>query len=294
MCEAGQGLLAVPRVLNARNLLLAALGCGALYFAALHPWSGAPGGIVFFLFGWMLPTACIVLLALGIAFLLPIGLAPRLAAALLVSFGLGVNVAWPDLVALVRHQPDVAMQVQGRLTMEGPSDIVRIKRRRWPPVFTHPLAPQLRIGSDEGCMCMYFKESTIYSDQLQSTMLRVRGTRSKVGNFIPATMQAQEGSDVHVDVTFWHDENEQKAMIDVVDHGKLIARLGQRGIPLSATVERKGVGREKLAENFWENAAHLFLRDNAWSYLIGALVPNYYPEREIERFLHEAGVGTSS
>ena len=43
---------------------------------------------------------------------------------------------------------------------------------------------QLRIGSDEGCMCMYFKESTIYSDQLQSTMLRVRGTRSKVGNYM--------------------------------------------------------------------------------------------------------------
>jgi len=283
----------VPRVLNARNLLLAAFGCGVLYFVALHPWSGAPGGIVFFLLGWALPTLFVALLALGLAFLLPLGLAPRLAAALLVSFVLGVNVAWPDLVTLLHYQPDIASQVQGRLSVETPNDIVRIKRRRWPPLFTHPLAPQLRIGSDEGCMCMYFKESTIYSDELQSTMLRVRGRRGKVGNFIPATMQAQEASDVHVDVTFWHDDHENKAMIDVVDHGRLIARLGQRRIPLDAVVERKGVGREKLGENFWENAAHLFLRDNAWSYLIGALLPSYYPAREIERFLREAGVGAA-
>ena len=280
----------MPRVFKARNLLLAALGCGLLYFVALHPWSGAPGGILFFLLGWALPTICIALLALGLALLLPLGLAPRLAAALLLSFVLGVNLAWPDLVALARYQPAVAAQVQGRLTVETPNGIVRIKRRRWPPLFTHPLAPQLRIGSDEGCMCMYFKESPIYSDRLQSTMLRVRGTRGQVGNFMPATLQAQEASDVHVDVTFWRDEHEQKVMIDVVDHGKLIARLGQGGIPFDAVVEREGVGREKLAENFWDNAAHLFLRDNAWSYLVGAILPSYYPGREIEQFLREAGV----
>lgn len=284
----------MPRALNARNLLLAAFGCGALYFVALHPWSGAPGGIVFFLLGWALPTIFIVLLALGLAFLLPLGLAPRLATALLMSFALGVNTAWPDLIALLQYQPDVATQVQGRLTVDTPNDIVRIKRRRWPPLFTHPLAPQLRIGSDEGCMCMYFKESAIYSDQLQSTMLRIRGPRGKVGNFIPATLQPQEATDVHVDVTFWHDEHEQKVMIDLVDHGKLIARLGQRRIPLEAVVERKGVGREKLGENFWENSTHVFLRHNAWSYLIGAILPGYYPEREIEQFLREAGVGASS
>jgi hypothetical protein len=282
----------VLRVLNARNLLLAALGCGALYFVALHPWSGSIGGIVFLLLGSALPTAFIVLLALGLAFLLPVSIYLRLAVALVLSFFLGMNTALPELPDLYRYQPDVSTQVQGKVSpVETPGDAIRIKRRPWPLLFTRPLAPQLRVGSDEGCMCMYFKESAIYSDQLQSTMLRVGGTRTKVGNFVRATIPAQEQNDVHLDLTFGHDENEHKAMIDIVDHGKLIARLGQRKIPLSTVVERKGVGREKLAENFWENAAHLFARNNAWSYIVDRLVPSYYPERQIEQFLREAGVG---
>jgi hypothetical protein len=285
-------LFALLRVLNARNLLLAALGCGALYFVALHPWTGSIGGIVFLLLGWALPTAFVVLLALGLAFLLPVGIFLRLVVALVLSFLLGVNTALPDLPGLFRYQPDVSMQVLAKVPLaENPNDAIRIKRRPWPPLFTHPLEPQLRIGSDEGCMCMYFKERAIYSDALQSTMLRVGGTRGKVGNFVRATFPAQEQNDVHLDAMFWHDGNELRAMIEVVDHGKPIARFAHRRIPRTAIAERKGVGREKLAENFWENAAHLFMRDNAWSDLIGQLAPSYYPERQIEEFLREVGAG---
>jgi hypothetical protein len=286
----------VFRALTARNLLLAALGCGALYFIALHPWTGTIGGIVFWLLGRLLPTACVALLALGLAFLLPVHLVARLAVALVLSFVLGVNIALPELPDLFRYRPEITMQVQGRLPpVENPADALRIKRRPWPPLFTRPLAPQLYIGSDEGCMCMYFKERATYSDQLQSTMLRVGGgTPGKVGNFVRATLVAQEANDAHLDVTFWHDVNEQKVVIDIVDHGKLIARLGQRNIPLASVVERKGVGREKLAENFWENAAHLFVRDNAWRYVLGAILSSHYPEQQIEQFLRDAGVGARS
>ena len=36
------------------------------------------------------------------------------------------------------------------------------------------------------------------------------------------------------------------------------------------------VGHEKFGENFWENAVHLFARDDAWSDIVDRIAPNYY------------------
>ena len=278
------------RMLSARNLLLAALGCFVLYFVALHPWSGSLGGIVFWMLGSSLPTAFIVLLALGLAFLLPAPLLVRLPVALVLSFLFGINAALPDLPGLHRYENVASGQVRAKLPPVATwRQAIHLKRRPWPPLFTRPLVPQLRIGADEGCMCMYFLETSIYSDLVQASLLRVSGRRTSVINYRDP---AQESQDVHLDVRFWQNDKEYSARIEIVGHGKPVARFDQRKIPLTAVVERKGVGREKFGENFWENAVHLFARDNAWSYIVDRIAPNYYPEWQVEEFFREAGAGT--
>jgi hypothetical protein len=287
----GCWIVIVPRHITARNLLIAALGCGGVYFVALHPWSGSLGGIVFLLLGWALPTAFLALLALGLAFLLPVSLWARVSIAFVLSFLAGLNTALPELPELFRYEQRASGQVLAKVpSSENRRDAIRFKRRPWPPLFVRPLEPQLRIGSDEGCMCMYFLETPIYSDRVQTTIARVAGRRATVVDYERSSDPSQENRDVHVDVIFWSNENEHKSRIEIVDHGKPIARFDQNRIPLGVVVERKGVGREKLAENFWSNAGHLFTRDNAWSYAVGRLAPDYYPERQVEGFLRDAGI----
>jgi hypothetical protein len=284
-------LLFLVRLLSARNLLLGAAGSAALYFIALHPWTGAIGGVLFWIVGSWLPTAFIVLLSLGLAFLLPVSLRVRLPVALVLSFLFGINTALPELPGLLGYRNDASWQVLAKVPpVEHPRDAIRIKRRPWPPLFAHPLAPQLRVGGDEGCMCMYFRETTIYSDEVQATQLRVSGRRATMADYARSSDPTQEQRDVHLDVMFWQNEKGYSTRIELVDHGKPVARFDQHGIPLSAVVERKGLGREKLAENFWENAAHLFARDNAWSIIVDRIA-SYYPERQVEDFLREAGAG---
>jgi hypothetical protein len=120
-------------------------------------------------------------------------------------------------------------------------------------------------------------------------LLRVSGRRASL---IDYGNPAQESRDVHLDVKFWQNNKEYSTRIEIVDHGKAVARFDQRKIPLTAVVERKGVGRKKFGENFWENAVHLFARDNVWSYIVDRIAPNYYPEWQVEEFLREAGAGT--
>ena len=61
-----------------------------------------------------------------------------------------------------------------------------------------------------------------------------------------------------------------------------------RRIPFRALTDRAGVGRQRLADNFYENAFDILLHDNIFSFLLNAVMPEYFSRGELWAFLLEA------
>lgn len=257
-----------------------------LFLVALHPATDALGGIVYLLTSWALPSVLTGALALGFAWLLPIPLALRILAALVLSFLIGLNTYLPKIAETANYRPRVSSDVRGVVakSAEQQSRTIYLKQRPWGAVHTRPFGPRVRIGSDEGCMCMYFLDaaSAVYSDRVLHALRAATGSGS-VAYY--SRDPEREKRDAYIDLTLWKEADGFRALIEVFDRGRKIAALAHMGIPLDALSERAGVGREKLSVNFLENAIDILLHGNAWHAIMNALSPEYFPEREVEAFL---------
>lgn len=257
-----------------------------LFLVSLHPATGALGGIVYLVTSWALPSVLTGALALGLAWLLPIPLALRIVVALGLSFVIGLNTYLPTIAEAANYRPRVSSDAKGAVTRspEQRSRTIYLKQRPWGAVHTRPFGPRVRVGSDEGCGCMYFLDAadSVYSDRVLHALRAATGSGS-VANY--SRDPEREKRDAYIDLTLWKEAGGFRALVEVFDHGKKIAAFAHMGIPLDALSERGGVGREKLSVNFLENAIDILLHGNAWHAIMNALAPDYFSDRELQTFL---------
>jgi hypothetical protein len=275
----------VTRFRLALVFFAAAAASATLLLVALHPATGMLGGMVYLLTSWALPSVLTGALALGFAWLLPIPLALRVAAAMLLSFVIGLNTYLPKVAEAASYRPHVSSDVRGAVAKpaEQRSRTIYLKQRPWGVVHTRPFGPRVRIGSDEGCGCMYFlDDASAYSDRVLHALRAATGSGS-VAYY--SRDPEREKRDAYIDLTLWKEASGFRALVEVFDRGRKIAAFAHMGIPLDALSERAGVGRENLSVNFLENAIDILLHGNAWHIIMNALTPSYFPDRELEAFL---------
>jgi hypothetical protein len=251
----------------------------------LHPATGALGGIVYLLTSWALPSVLTGALALGFAWLLPLALTLRIVAALALSFVIGLNSHLPKIAEALNYRPRVSSDIRGAVAKpaEQQSRTIFLKQRSWGAVFTRAFGPRVRIGSDEGCGCMYFLDAdTVYNDRMLHALRAATGSGS-VAYY--SRDPEREKRDAYIDLTLWKQADGFRALVEVFDRGTKIAAFAHMGIPLDALTERAGIGREKLSVNFLENAIDILLHGNAWHAVMNAFASEYFPEREVEAFL---------
>jgi hypothetical protein len=137
---------------------------------------------------------------------------------------------------------------------------------------------------------MYFLDAvdTLYSDRTLALLSAAVGRRASVKDYAGLSDPSSEQKDAHIDLSLWERDNGYRSLIEFFDRGEKIAAFAQTGIPLHALTDRAGVGREKLTVNFFENALDILLHDNFWSHALNAVVPNYFPERELDTFFRQA------
>jgi hypothetical protein len=267
-------------------LVLAAAGVTLAWFASLHPLSGALGGLYFLLVGWAMPSMPVALLAIGLSRLVPAPLPARMVLAAIQSILFGLNTALPKLPRALGYNPDLSQAVTRTASIAASKyKSLGLPREDWPPMITKPLQARLRVGSDEGCGCMYFlpADDIRYVDRLLTTMREVTGSGS-ITTY--ETLPQSINEDLHVSVKFLPNGGRADAVLTVVDRGQTIATFTQRGLPDEQLPS--GVGREKLAENFWENAMEIFLRDNLWTAAAQRMARDYFPQDELRDFFRQA------
>jgi hypothetical protein len=96
---------------------------------------------------------------------------------------------------------------------------------------------------------------------------------------------SQERRDVHLELSFWQEASSYRSLVEVFDRGIKIAAFAHTNIPIRAYVEPIGVGRGHFDKNFWQNATDILLHSNLWTWLADQILPNYFPDREFERFI---------
>ena len=273
-----------------RKLKLWFFGAGGMsavvFLLALHPATGFLGGLVYWLTAWALPSIMVIALALGLGWLVPVPLAARIGISVVFSFVLGLNTSLPVFADLVGYKPAVSSEVRrAAVWSAGRHPVVDVKKRPWGPIFVVPFGPRVRVAGDEGCACMYFLDAAnaLYSDRVIATLFDAVGERGGV-----YAGSASERMDVYIDLTVWKEPDGFRALVEFFDHGEKIAAFAHRRIPFRALTDRAGVGRERLGDNFLENAFDILLHDNIFSYLFNAVAPEYFPEPELRTFFRQA------
>lgn len=266
-----------------------ALVSAVLFLLTLHPLTGALGGLVYLLTGWLLPSIFIVAFVLGLVFLIPTSLPVKIGLAVILSFLFGTNTSLPHIAGALRYQPEVTAKIErpAHLGADQFSNAVHVKRRPWSSIFVSAAGPRVRVAGDDGCGCFYFRatERALYSDLVIDSLFRVAGRRGAITDYARLADPGDEARDVHIDLTLaTRDSDFHYAVIEVFDQGAKVAHFQHNGIPLHARTERAGLGRERFDENFLVNAFDILLHDNVWTVVLRRVVPDYFPKDELETF----------
>lgn len=212
--------------------------------------------------------------------LIPTATALRIVVAVALSFVLGLNTSLPVLHDVLRYRQSVSSEVKRTVawSTEQRNDSISLKRRFWGPLLVAPFGPGVRIGSDEGCVCMYFLNAQpLYSDRVIAALSAALEKRAGVTDYAAILDPTQEQKDVHIDLTLSRLDDGWQAVIDLFDRGEKIATFTQTGIPGRALAVRLDVGRDRMTVSFFSNALDIFLHSNLWSSALNAIVPDYFP-----------------
>jgi hypothetical protein len=272
----------------AAKLFAGALGCAALFYVLLHPWSDMIGGALYWLIGPALPTLAVLLAAAGLAWLLPVGTVPRMVIAAVLTIPLGLNSSLAGIGDALSYKPDTSSDIRRQAAWPGAGTMsFAIKQRPWAALLVEPAGPQVQAGSNEGCGCMYFvdRRQALYSDVVIERLHRIVGRRATVTDYASLSQPGEEARDVHVDLNFFERNGAYRALVEVFDHGVKIAAFAHTNIPLRTRGDARGLGPERITANFWSNASDLLLHDNIWSDLLNRVAPGYFPEQAFRDFI---------
>jgi hypothetical protein len=262
-----------------------------LFLFSLHPISGWPGGLVYLFVGWALPSFSLFVLCAGIATLLCKSRIAQLYVLLSSLFALGINTDLLRFIDLIKYTETTKMEIRSVAQLINQRfPYIDVQYMAWPRVYTRPFGARVQVSGDEGCGCFYFVEAegVIYSDRVIKALKSINNKDALVMH--EKLFSEYKDKDIHLEMSFFRYLNEEKLLMsaEIYELGTKTAEFIQEGIPLSIDIERKGIGRERIHDNFIENAFDILLHDNFVSYLMNSVVPDYYPKRAMDKFLKQA------
>lgn len=262
-----------------------------IFLFTLHPVSGWPGGLIYLLVGWALPSFFLTTLCVGVASLFSKKRIVQFIIFLCALIFLGINTDLPSIVEFISYKEITKMEIRSVAQLSKQKySYIDVKYESWPRIYTKPFGSRVQVGGDEGCGCFYFvdPEGTIYSDRFIQALKAINNKDALVMN--ENTFADYKNRDVHLEVSFYPYKSADKLLMlaEIYENGDKTAEFIHEGIPISIDIERNGVGREKLQANFFENAFDILLHNNFISSLMNLVVPSYFPQKAIDTFLKRA------
>jgi len=261
---------------NRKSLFLpiAAVALALVFIVTLHPASGAAGGFVFLLVGWVIPSAINLLAAAWIVLFFRAHWSLKTALFVVVSFILGINVSIPDLF---KHAPQTIVNSKiiraVHINAASPIDDRLSATSQTPMNYVFGPTPLgVSVSPDEGCMCMYFDYgdgARTYYNQIQDYIYQIGRSRPDHKFYFFDPLRSPDV--IHFDVEFTkavmtHAVN---VKVDIYDGIKKTATYSQYNLPyLSFDTNSIGRGRPLMSEHFYSYSESMLLRHNFWTYLL--------------------------
>jgi hypothetical protein len=261
------------------GFLLAALALAGIYLLALHPVSGALGGMFFLLSGWAIPSLVVGLIAAWLALFFQSKVARGLVF-VVASILLGLNTAIPGLVVQATASRDVEWHVERMVTADPPVSIHALYEKK--P--GHALVSTLRVMKsyeDYDCNCLYFRanDDVYYEVFLDRELMDLQGRLSKASTERPIFSYdlAPDAGGQTATVTF-----------RISDRQGASATFTQHGLPYH-TLPAGNAGRfYPIGHFYFGNALDTLLHNNIWLTVIGGWVPNYFDADGFRAFRAQA------
>ncbi|MBL4662013.1 MAG: hypothetical protein JKY22_00230 [Flavobacteriaceae bacterium] len=271
------------------NPFLIAIFLTVMYYISLLPISGFLGGIYFFFVGWIIPDILIFLVSYGIAKSVSKKIIIRIPIVIFTSLLLLFLVNANQLVKYINTKSiNTGYEVTQSIAVSQDSG-VSFNTSSGPSIhnaYPNPLATHFILGSDEGCMCMYFKrnsEKTYFatlSKQISNHLGKPLGyslSRDENSLFMISLKKSDE------------DKSTYDLLFEIKKDTKVMSRFWQKGIPETVAQKQKYLRDDRLKKNFFKNTTELLLRKSFLSSIVSdALSLSYFPSKEFEEFLSRA------
>ena len=231
----------------------------AIFFASLHPVTGGFGGFIFLFTSWYIPTLVPVLLSYLIATLLFKNKFAIILSTIIISAFLCIN---NRIVYLIQNNQKniIHEQIIKKFDASKGFKIIRKGFDRHIYVPHNPLLPLVAVGSNEGCMCMYF---TKFNETFFKKLDSFRYITCKSGCSSSFLIESIDKNPEFLNIK-----------IDLQQNGQSVAVYEMKHIPYVDIYEKivHGEDNNLLNGHFWENAIDIFLHNNVWSYILYPLV----------------------
>lgn len=279
------------RTPQGRLWLIGIMGAQAAAFAlALHPISGAIGGILVLFLGFAVPTVLNIEATLLLVAFLPRAKHPMVLVPIAIAASLLFAVL-PEATTIARKfttPPAVTSTVRRSITVPAgelslaaaPVDVV-----------TNPLVQVIWMGSNEGCMCSYWQVLDSDAGDLNSSFASffTIDLEHQIG---PRTLGWVRDARQSVSILTTIDSKNPSLAdikIQVQEAGQVTAELHQRSVPRYPQsfidADRKSLWGGPWLHIVW----HLLTHGTFWSPILGPRL-NFYPHEEVTRFLQRAVV----
>ena len=251
-----------------------------LFTISLHPVSSLPGGLVFFLTAWAIPSIIVVLLTLWVVSFFK-GRRAKIIIFIVVSTILGLNTKIPAIVAQLGAHFDTTWHVERPIRKEH-RDMGFMQYEGRGDALARPILPLLSVGCNEGSMSMYFEltDSPKYFHELRNA--------ADIGGYCVSIEPPEERARRMNYVVYYSEELEKdnrtaKAACSIYDRQGVAARFEQRGLPVSP------YSRTSLRDvGFLGNTLNMLLHNNVWAFLAGWIVPSRFDHGAFEEFMNKA------
>lgn len=271
-----------------------AFGLVLLYFVSLHPATGFLGGAFFLLLGWwFIPFAINLLLAAWLASLFKVHKTLRAAIFVAASFFLGMNTLLPTLLRSRSEASSSANILRVIRIKSGETVDAGLMTARLADEASYPSAPSalgVRVGENEGCMCMWWAPSRGPSSEWQ--VWGVINAYLHRPNGIEGPLYIGMGNmalgKAHFDVRFMRGATPKTVnlLLTIYDGWDVTAVYRQSAIPVESTSPPKAHGAG-LGDHFYRNTLSMLVRQNFWVFLLDNQMSGFSAE-PLKSFLRRA------
>jgi len=256
----GEKMLEEEKFKRKRLIILILIQIG-IYFGSLHSWSGIFGGIIFLLLGSILPTLINLSISYLIAFYCTGGIRDSIKCLIfvLISFTLGVNTKLVDIFPLKDANENIEVLKPLRV-INNPK--IYIKKPDNLDLKVSPFIP-FSVGSDEACMCMYFKSTKSLLRQSLFTLINM--IEKNAGGIIETYSSRRADYQIIYEAKTEKGEIHLKSTI-LDQYGGHVVIKNIYPASLSFTDEFNGMNRNGNLSGlyFWKYASMLLMNDNIW------------------------------